>query len=160
MSDALDENNAAFIAGPTASIAVASRDAHNVPSLFKAAACRVSTDRKRVTLYVDQQLAAAVVRDLRAGSPIAAVFSEPATHRTIQLKGERADIGPVTPVDREYAREHFEHIVAHIVALDYPQGGVECYFHFAPEHLVAISFAPTAAFEQTPGPGAGARLQR
>jgi hypothetical protein len=46
------------------------------------------------------------------------------------------------------------------LALDNPEDAVKCYFHFAPEQLVAISFVPTAAFEQTPGPGAGARLQR
>ena len=160
MSYILDEKDAASISGPSVSIAVASRDAANVPSLFKVSGCRVSNDRKRVTLYVDQQLAAAVVRDLRAGSPIAAVFSVPATHLTIQLKGERADIGPVTPADREYAREYFDNIVAHIAALDYPEDGVKCYYHFAPEQLVAISFIPTEAFEQTPGPGAGAKLQR
>jgi len=160
MSYILDEKEAASISGPSASIAVASRDTNNVPSLFKVSGCRVSSDRKRVTLYVDQQLAAAVVRDLRAGGPIAAVFSVPATHLTIQLKGKRADVGSVTPADREYVREHFDNIVAHITALDYPEDGVKCYFHFAPEQLVAISFTPTEAFEQTPGPGAGARLQR
>lgn len=160
MDYVLDAKIAAFVAGPTASIAVAARAADNRPSLFKAIACRVGADGRRVTLYVDQQLAAAVIRDLRAGSPIAAVFSEPATHRTIQLKGERADIGPVTPADREYAREQFDSIVAHIAALDYPEAAVRCIFHFAPEQLVAVSFTPTAAFEQTPGPDAGARLQR
>jgi len=160
MSFILDEKHAEFIAGPTASIAVASRDAHNVPSLFRVAACRVSADRRRVTLYVDQQLAASVIRDLRAGSPIAAVFSEPATHRTIQLKGDRADIGQATPADREHAREHFESIVTHIVALNYPESGVRCSFHFTPEQLVGLSFEPTAAYEQTPGPSAGARLRR
>lgn len=160
MSYLLDEQNAAFIAGPTASIAVAARDASNAPSLFKVAACRVSGDRRRIWLYVDRQLAAAVVRDLRAGSPIAAVFSEPATHRTIQIKGERAEVAAVTPADREYAREYFDSIVAHVAALDYPEAAVRCYFQFVPEQLVAISFTPAAAYEQTPGPGAGARLQR
>ena len=160
MSLVLDERTASFIAGPTASMAVASRDGGNVPSLFKLVACRDNAERSRVTLFVDQQVAAQVVRDLRAGGPIAAVFSEPATHRTLQLKGERAEVGPVTPADREHARNHFEGIVAHIAALDYREEGVRCYFHYAPEQLVAISFAPVAAFEQTPGPGAGNRLQR
>jgi hypothetical protein len=160
MSYTLDAVHAEFIARPHASLAVASRDANNVPSLFKVAACRVSPDRKRVTLYVDQQLAATVLRDLRAGHPIAAIFTEPSTHRSIQLKGERADIGPATPADREYARERIESVVAHLGALKYPEAGVRCYFHFAPERLVAVSFTPTAAFEQTPGPSAGARLSR
>ncbi len=160
MSYTLDERRAAFISLPHASIVIAARDANNVPSLFKAAACRVSADRRRVILFVDQQLGANVLRDLRAGSPIAAVFSEPATHRTIQLKGEYAEIGPATPADREYARERLESVVVHIAALDYPEAGIRCFFHFAPEQLVSVSFTPTAAFEQTPGPSAGARLQR
>ncbi|MGE5338810.1 MAG: hypothetical protein ACM3PU_13355 [Gemmatimonadota bacterium] len=160
MSFTLDERHAEFILRPHTSVAVASRAANNVPSLFKAAACRVSPDRRRVTLYVDQQLAASVLRDLRAGSPVAAVFTEPGTHRSIQLKGERADIGSATPADREYARERIESVVVHLTALRYPEAGVRCYFHFVPEQLIAVSFTPTAAFEQTPGPGAGTRLDK
>jgi hypothetical protein len=160
MSLILDERIASFITGPDVSMAVASRDAQLMPSLFKVCGCRVNGERTRVTLYVDQNYAAGVVRDLRAGGPVAAVFSVPATHRTLQLKGERADVAAVTPADREYVRAHFESIVAHIAALGYPEDALRCYFHYAPEQLVAVSFAPQAAFEQTPGPGAGNRLAR
>jgi len=160
MSLILDERIASFIAGPDISMALASRNAHNVPSLFKAAGCRVNANRTRVTLFVDQQYGAAVVRDLRAGGPLAAVFSVPATHRTLQLKGERAEVSQVTPADREYVRTHIDAIVAHIEALGYTDEALRCYFHYAPEQLVAVSFMPTAVFEQTPGPGAGNRLQR
>ncbi len=156
----LDEATAAFIAGPTASIALASRDARNRPSLVKGVACRVSADRRRVTLYVDQQLGQAVVQSIREGFPVAAVFSEPATHRTLQLKSERAEVGAISPAERELARQQFINIVEHISALDYPEAGLRCYFHYTPEQLVAVTFTPTEAFEQTPGPRAGARLQR
>ncbi len=160
MSFTLDEQRAEFISRPHASVAIASRGADHVPSVFKAAACRVSRDRSRVTLYVDQHLAANVLRDLRAGNPIAAVFTEPGTHLSIQLKGARAEIGPATPADREYARERIESVVAHLTALKYYESGVRCYFHFVPEQLIAVSFTPTAAFEQTPGPSAGAQLDK
>lgn len=156
----LNESTAAFIASPATSIAIASRDADHWPSLFKAVACRVAEDRSTVTLYVDGGVARDVLRALDDGFPVAAVFSEPATHRTLQIKGERATLGPVTPADREFARSHFEAVVAHIAALDYPEDGVRCYFHYEPERLVAVTFAPAEAFEQTPGPGAGARLER
>ncbi len=156
----LDESTAAFIASPATSIAIASRDADGWPALFKAVACRVADDRSSVTLYVDGGVARDVLRALRDGSPVAAVFSEPATHRTLQIKGERATIGPAGPGDREFAHAQFEAVVAHIAALDYPEDGVRCYFHYEPDALVAVTFAPTAAFEQTPGPGAGAKLER
>ncbi len=160
MSLILDERIAGFIVGPDISMALASRDAQHVPSLFKASGCRVNAERTRVTVFVDQHFGASLVRDLRAGGPVAAVFSVPATHRTLQLKGERAEVGSVTPADREYVRAHVDAIVAHIAALGYAEAALRCYFHYAPEQLVAVSFTPTAAFEQTPGPGAGNRLAR
>jgi len=159
MAVVLEERIAQFVAGPAISIAVASRDEHHQAALFKVVACRVSPARDRVTLLVDQVFAHEVVRCLRAGFPIAAVFSSPATHRTLQLKGERAEVGPVDTADLELARTHGAAIVEHITSLDYPREAVRCYFHYAPENLVAVHFTPTAAFEQTPGPGAGTALE-
>jgi len=154
----LDDEHARFIAEQAVSYALASRDGANRPSIAKAAAVRVSGDRRRVTLLVDQQLASDVVRDLRAGQPVAAVFSEPATHRTLQLKGLRAEVASVTPADREFARQHLEVTVAHVAPLGYDAAALRAYFAHQPEQLVAVSFVPVAAFEQTPGPGAGRPL--
>jgi hypothetical protein len=154
----LDAAHARFIVETAMSYALSARDAGNRPSIAKAAACRISADRQRLTLLVDQQLAADVVRDLRAGSPVAAVFSEPATHRTLQVKGLRAEVAGVTPADREFARQHLEATVAHLVPLGYEEAGIRTYFAHQPEQLVAVSFVPVAAFEQTPGPGAGRPL--
>lgn len=158
MMAVLDEAHARFIAERAVSSALSSCDAEHRPSLAKAAAVRVSADRLRVTMLVDQQLAADVVRDLRAGQPVAAVFSEPATHRTLQVKAPRAEVSAVTPADREFARQHLEATVAHVVPLGYEEAGIRCYFAHQPEQLVAVSFTPIAAFEQTPGPGAGRPL--
>jgi len=154
----LDAAHARFIVETAMSYALSARDADNRPSIAKAAACRISADRRRLTLLVDQQLAADVVRDLRAGSPVAAVFSEPATHRTLQVKGLRAEVAGVTPADREFARQHLDATVAHLVPLGYDEAGIRTYFAHQPEQLVAVSFVPVAAFEQTPGPGAGRPL--
>lgn len=156
----LAASHAQFIVEQAVSMALSSCDAGNRPSIAKAAACRISADRLRVTLLVDQQLAADVVRDLRAGHAIAVVFSEPATHRTVQLKAPQAEVAAVTPADREHARQHLEATVAHLLPLGYPQAPIRSYFAHQPEHLVAVSFTPTAAFEQTPGPGAGRPLAR
>jgi hypothetical protein len=156
----LNETMAAFIAGSATSIAVASRGADLWPSLSKAVACRVAPDRTRITLYVDARLARDVLRALRDGFAVAAVFSEPATHRTLQIKGARAEVGAIEPGDAEFARCRFDAIVAHIAALDYPEDGLRCYFHYEPGELVAVTFSPTEVFEQTPGPAAGTRLER
>jgi hypothetical protein len=158
MAPVLDAEHARFIVAAAMSYALSSRDAANRPSLAKAAACSVSADRLRITMLVDQQLAADVVRDLRAGHPVAAVFSEPATHRTLQVKALRAEVGAATPADREFARQHLEATVAHLVPLGYEAAGIRAYFAHQPEQLMAVSFVPVAAFEQTPGPGAGRRL--
>lgn len=157
---AFDADHAAFLRREWISCAVAARDAGNRPSLAKAVAVRLCDDLNTVEVFVDGERAAGVLRDLRAGSPIALVCSEPASHRSIQVKGERAEVLPVGPGDAEFVAARFEAVATHVVALSYPHDGIRAYFHYAPEHLAKITFVAGGAFGQTPGPGAGAPLGR
>jgi predicted pyridoxine 5'-phosphate oxidase superfamily flavin-nucleotide-binding protein len=154
----LAASHAQFIVAQAVSMALSSRDADNRPSIAKAAACRISTDRLRVTLLVDQQLAADVLRDLRAGHAdrrrvLRARHPPHAAAEGAAGRGQRSDAG--RPRARAPAPEA---TVAHLLPLGYPEAPIRSYFAHQPEHLVAVSFTPTAAFEQTPGPGAGRPL--
>src|SRR5882672_1276357 len=132
------------MSGDAISNAVAGRDASNQPSVAKALAVRVRSDRGTVEVFVDTERSGELLRDLRAGYPIALVCSEPRSHRTIQVKGQRTDV---------------EALVAHIAQLGYAEDGLRAYFAFTPSALTRIIFAASAAFLQTPGPGAGAPLK-
>jgi len=155
----LDEDHAAFIQSGV-SILAASRDAANAPKLARAIGCRVSPDRRRVTVFVAAFQAAALIESLRATGAIAVGFNLPSTHRAFQLKGTDATVGSLDRGDLEIAVRYVEAFVADIALLGYSEPIGRALLAFDPAELLAISFTPSAAFVQTPGPRAGARVGR
>src|SRR5262249_60081133 len=85
----LDDDNAAFIQSGV-SINAASSGPGNVPAVSRALGCRLSPDRNRVTVFLAASRSAALLEAIAASRRIAVVFSQPSTHRTIQLKGSDA----------------------------------------------------------------------
>lgn len=153
----LDEATAEFITGVT-SMSIATRDARRLPAVSKAVGCLVSADRRLLTVMIDGEQSARIAADVAAGSPVAVVFSLPATHRTVQIKGLQAALAPATPTQRVRARLHADAIVEHLVPLGYDEAALRAFFSFSPDRLLAVRFAPTAVFAQTPGPRAGERI--
>ncbi|MBK9243405.1 MAG: pyridoxamine 5'-phosphate oxidase family protein [Burkholderiales bacterium] len=153
----LDAATAAFITGVT-SMSIATRDAQLLPAVSKAFGCLVGADRRLLTVMIDGEQSAQIAADIAAGSPVAVVFSLPATHRTVQIKGKQALVAPATPTQRVRARMHADAIVEHLVPLGYDEAALRMFFGFAADRLLAVRFAPTAVFAQTPGPRAGERI--
>lgn len=153
----LDAAQCAFLRGPVA-INVASRNDQLVPSIARGYGCKVSRDRRRVLVFLATRRAQAVLRDLGAGGPIAVVFCLPSTHKTLQLKAASAEIVPVEPADRRIMRVYRDAFFAEILALSYKEGFSRALAGGADDESVALSFEPSAAFEQTPGPEAGKQL--
>ena len=153
----LDAEHAAFIQGGV-TISVASRNAALDSSVSRAIGCRVAADRKRVTLLFAGAVAERLLADIATCRMIACCFSQPSTHRTIQLKGADAAIGTPQPGDLEIIARQLDWKVAELVPLGYPEVLVRCVFHGEPDDIVAVTFTPDAAFAQTPGPNAGRRL--
>jgi hypothetical protein len=155
----LDAVRADFITHHVA-INVASCNAARMPSVVRAHGCRVSPDRRRVTVFVSVPRAARLIADLRAGGGIAAVFTLPHTHETIQLKGARADVVPLAPGDDACIRAYVESFVEELRRIGYREALGRAVMSSADEESVGLTFEPTAAFVQTPGPKAGSRLER
>ena len=153
----LDCRQAAFLLGPV-SMNIASRDAALTPSVARVYGCRIAADGREVTVFLSAARAAAVLRDLRAGAPLAVVFSRPQTHETRQLKAASARIEPLAPGDLELLRSYGDAFVAECVPLGYAAAFIRGFFVGIEADAVAVSFAPTAMFEQTPGPDAGKRM--
>jgi hypothetical protein len=153
----LDADTAKFVAGVT-SMSIATRDAQLLPAVGKALGCIVGADRRALTVMIDGGQSARIAADLAAGSPVAVVFSLPATHRTVQIKGLRAMVAPASPTQQVRARLHVDAIVEHLVPLGYAEPALRALFSYAPESLLAVRFAPTAVYAQTPGPRAGERI--
>ena len=156
----LDEAAAAFLHRAGISITAASRDGGNVPRIGRCLGCRVSADRRKVTVFFAASQYKAFSDALAASKAVAVVFSLPSTHRALQLKGFDATVEPLAPGDVEIFTRHVAAFVEELAALGYSREVVDaCHWSEAAE-VRAVSFTPTAAFEQTPGPGAGAPLLR
>ena len=152
----LDADNAAFIQGGV-SVIVATRNAECVADVVRGCGCRVSRDRRRVTVLVEPSRADTLLEDIAANGMIAVVFSQPSTHRTIQLKGSDARIVKVTAADRTIAARHLQDWSEDLCRIGYTPEFASAVRGAAPR-LAAIAFTPSAAFQQTPGPGAGKPL--
>lgn len=158
-STIVTEDDARFMLGGV-SISVASRDRRFVPSLARSAGCRLSADRQQVTVLVLRSQARQLLQDITDTGAIAVVFSEPSTHRTIQLKGLDASVHEALPDDASVADEHRTAFASDIIPLGYVRELAYAIHGFTLDDLQAITFTPTDIFQQTPGPGAGVRMGR
>jgi len=141
-------------------MAAASHDAELVPSLARGYGCRVSEDRRLVTLFLSVSQSAMLLRDLRAGAPIAVVFTFPATHQTLQLKGNAATVGELQQGDEQIMQTYGNAFAQELRSLGYQSGFANAVAAVKDGGAIAVSFAPVAAFVQTPGPSAGTPLER
>ena len=98
-------------------------------------------------------LVSSTVRDLVVGSGLG--FAYRGAH---SLKGLDAEVGAPAAADLELARRCTEGFAAELAALRYDANVVRTALWFDPQSLMAASFTPSAAFQQTPGPRAGAPL--
>lgn len=142
------------------SIHVASRNAANVACINRGMGCRVSPDRRQVTVFMRKSQCRELLEDFADNGAIAFVGSEPSNHRTVQLKGSDARQSPLQPDDEPMVAIQCATFGAGLVRLGYDPDlglsllGGEC------GDIVAVTFTPASAFLQTPGPGAGDPLVR
>ena len=153
----LNDKWAAFIQGGVA-ITVASRDSQNVPTLVRGLGCRVSGDRQRVMVLVAGSQGDPLTKAIRSTGTIAAVFTQPSTHVSLQLKGNNAVLTPAKAADVRLSKTQADGFVADTTPLGYPEDLIRAIVWSDASDLIAITFSPMAAFLQTPGPRAGESL--
>lgn len=139
-------------------VSLASRDADHVPSVVRCHGFRLHAQTQRMTVFVVARQAERVLADVRSTGQVAAVFSEPCTHRTLQVKGNNAVAGPLEEGDWAVIGAYPDVAVAELGPLGYPEHWIRKVFECTPAQMQAVRFAPGSAFVQTPGPRAGARL--
>jgi len=139
-------------------VSVASRNADRVPSVVRCVGFRADRASQGVTAFVVARQAEHVLADIRATGQVAMVFSEPSTHRTLQLKGERAIVGALEDGDWPAIGAYGEAAVAELAPLGYAEAWTRTLVECTPAQVLAVRFVPSSAFAQTPGPRAGERL--
>jgi hypothetical protein len=154
----LNKKWAEFVQGGVA-IMASSRSSENIPTLARGRGCRVSSNRNRVTILVAISQAESLINVIRSTSAIAAVFTQPSTHISVQLKGDDAEVAPARVTDIELSERFVEAFVSETVPLGYSEDLMRALVSSDPSDLVCITFSPKAAFLQTPGPRAGEPLR-
>jgi hypothetical protein len=157
-SPPLDAEHAAFIQSGV-SIVAAARNADHETTVSRAVGCRVSTDRRQVTILLSAAQSAALLADVRANGVIAVVFSQPRAHRAIQLKGIDAAVVPLAPEDPHLVAAYRRLLATEVAPMGFSDVFVRAVMSVVPGDIVAVAFTPSAAFLQTPGPKAGTQLQ-
>jgi hypothetical protein len=140
------------------SVIVASCDAALRPSLMRALGSDVSADGMRITVYLSRSQSRQLLQDIAATGHIAAVFSEPASHRTVQLKATTVRLRPASPEDEPLLARYLAAMEGEIERVGYSAEMARAMLAHRLEDVVAVTFAPELAFDQTPGPKAGAPL--
>ncbi|NEX62294.1 hypothetical protein [Noviherbaspirillum galbum] len=153
----LDGIDADFMqAGVSLVVGAASND--KSPAIVRATGCRLLDDLGEVSIVVSASQGAEVLRCIRENGAVAVVFSQPSTHRTIQLKGKDARVVGATAEDRESAVRYRDLFATELAPLGFEPLLIRTLLDCPPADLVAIRFTPEDAFIQTPGPNAGQRL--
>lgn len=151
----LDDEQARWLLEIAPSITFSSCDATGAPSLGQGIGVRV-TGPARVRVFAVEARNRAAVADLRGGRPIAVVFTHSPTLRSLQLKAVRAVEVALEPGDREHIDAYVNAVVKAWVYA--PEPFVRTLLATGPGPILAFELEPTAAFDQTPGPQAGAAL--
>jgi len=140
------------------SITVATAGPGLQPNLTRAVGFRIDADRRRVTLFLARCDAADLLADLRDRPAVAVVFSEPSTHRTVQLKGFDAREVPLREGDDDLVAAYAKRLEADLASVGFGSAYGSALIAHEPGERVGVAFTVAAAFNQTPGPSAGAPL--
>jgi hypothetical protein len=154
----LDEKNAEFITRGL-SIVASSTAPDGSSAISRVAGCRVSADRRKVTLLLSRSQSVALLGAISSSGRIAVVFTEPLTHRTIQLKSRNTTVSEPQKGDTALLQKYSDAFVDQVRRLGFDETLIRALIWLDPEQLAALTFTPDEAFEQTPGPGAGNRLR-
>lgn len=143
------------------SLYAAGTDAAGWPHVARALAIRSLPDAQ-LAIAVPVEPAASLLAAIEATGQIALVLCQPTTHHTVQLKGRDARLEPLVPAQWPELQRNREAFAAEIRPFGYDAHFNDAWFSVASndlDSLRVVRFTPSGAWDQTPGPGAGAPME-
>ena len=129
------------------------------PSLMRAVGSQVSPQGERITVFLNRQQSTQLLRDVASTGRVAVVFSEPHSHRTVQVKSSHARLREITPDDAPALQRYLEAMQGELDRIGFAPDFAAAMLAHRFDDLSAIEFTPSQAFDQTPGPHAGQPLR-
>ncbi|WP_245644815.1 hypothetical protein [Hydrogenophaga flava] len=140
------------------SVIVSSCGPDLTPSLMRAVGSQVGPQGEQVTVFLNRAQSAQLLRDVARTGRVAVVFSEPHSHRTVQLKSNSARLREVTPDDVPALQRYLLAMQGELGRIGFAPDFAAAMLAYRLDDLSAVTFAHEQAFDQTPGPRAGQPL--
>lgn len=138
------------------SIFVGTSSADRAPEATRAVGAIVSADRRKVTVFVPVATARRAVENLAHGREVAVGFSRTLDHVSIQIKGRCAEVRLATDAERSVCERYLGAYVEALHVIGLPRH-VTRRLTVWPAYALEVDVRDV--FAQTPGPGAGKRLE-
>jgi hypothetical protein len=140
------------------SINAAACGSDGMPLVARCCGCRLAPDRMSITLFISKKQGAPVLRALAENGAIAVVFSQPSTHKTLQIKGGDAVLVALDPDDHRLVAAYRTAFARELGALGYEEIAAYTILSYPSSDIVGLRFTPAEVYLQTPGPKAGERI--
>ena len=137
------------------SVIVSSCDPDLTPSVMRAVGSRIADDGRHITVYMCRSQSAQLLRDVARSARLAAVFSQPSSHRTVQIKTRAARLREATEDDEPALQHYLQGMERELTSIGFAAVYARAMLAYRLDDVVAIEFVPELAFDQTPGPRAG-----
>ncbi len=124
------------------------------PQLCRAIAFRLEPDH-RISVLLPAPAANGLVQAILERPFVAMVCCQPSTHQALQIKGRDAVIRPACVDDWRTRADFKQRFIDEIEPYGFGEDFASAWLDVPPEHWRALTFTPTGAWNQTPGPGAG-----
>lgn len=140
------------------SIHVGGRTAQGQPLLNRAIAFRVESDH-RMSVLLATPTADALLDALREVPLVAIVLCQPTTHQTVQIKGRDAVVARADAQDWQHRLAHKQRFLAEIRPFGFNEDFASAWLDVGPDQMHSVTFTPSGAWNQSPGPGAGRPME-
>jgi len=135
---------------------VGTRDKDRRPEVLRAVGVAVGPDRSTLTVYVPAELAARTLANLEDNGELAITFSQVIDHRTVQLKGKLVSLRRSRRNERALQERWLAAFAEQLHMVGFSRR-LALRIRIWPS--IALELEVRDLFAQTPGPGAGRRIE-
>lgn len=133
-----------------------SRNAKLRPTATWAFGVLADGDKGTITAFVPEIEGAQTFENLAENGRASLVISDPPTHETYQFKGQHRETRPCTEADYTVQEIYISKLIAQLGPIGY---GEHVWGPFVKKPAMAVTFEVEDIFVQTPGPGAGDKIE-
>jgi flavin reductase (DIM6/NTAB) family NADH-FMN oxidoreductase RutF len=142
-------------------VIAATCDAEGAPELARVWGLTLDTEADEIVICVPSASGQRLLTNLEQNGHIAVNVTSPQNYRSFQAKGRVIAIASASADERDRVSAHHEAFIESVVAIGMPREMSRRLFAVELEEcpdLTAVRMKVEVLFDQTPGPGAGARL--